>query len=312
MIVLAGAAGCGGSQESIEVAPAPTLTLAVIGDTPYGDEQLASFPTLVESINSQGSVDLVLHLGDIKTGGSPCDVRYYRHVRMLLDSFAFPVLYTPGDNEWTDCHRPAAGGHVPTERLARLRRVFFARPGMSLGGEPEPVRTQARGRGRRGVPENVLWSDRDVVVSMLHVVGSDNGREPWFEGNETARQTATRQAEVTARVAADLAWIDETFREATRSDAAAVVLAMQADMFAGARAGGYARIVARLTRRARAFDGAVLLLNGDTHQYLVDRPVAAPNVTRIVVQGETTAEWLRVEVDPQAARPFTPRRRTVS
>ena len=31
---------------------------------------------------------------------------------------ADPVVYTPGDNEWTDCHRASAGGYLPTERLA--------------------------------------------------------------------------------------------------------------------------------------------------------------------------------------------------
>jgi len=149
-------AGCGGgtAEDVVEVAPAPVLTLAVIGDTPYGGEQLAAFPDLVASVNAQQSVDLVLHLGDIKTGAGRCDVAYYRRIRRLMNTFASPVLYTPGDNEWTDCSQAAAGGFVPTERLAQLRRVFFARPGMSLGRERARVRpldrVSAGGRHRGG------------------------------------------------------------------------------------------------------------------------------------------------------------------
>ncbi|MGH2897248.1 MAG: metallophosphoesterase [Solirubrobacteraceae bacterium] len=65
-VLTALATGCG-SQSSVEVA-APPLTLAVIGDTPYGPQQLAAFPRLIRSINDNASVDVVLHLGDIKTG----------------------------------------------------------------------------------------------------------------------------------------------------------------------------------------------------------------------------------------------------
>ena len=49
----------------------------------------------------------------------------------------------------------------------------------------------------------------------------------------------------------------------------------------------------------------MLLLNGDSHQYRRDRPFDdAPNLTRIVVQGETTDEWLRLDVDPDDPEVF--------
>jgi hypothetical protein len=64
----------------------------------------------------------------------------------------------------------------------------------------------------------------------------------------------------------------------------------------------------------------VLLVQGDTHLYLVDTPLVAgnagygiadavPNLTRVVVQGETASEWLRLEVDPTSATPFALQRR---
>ena len=78
---------------------------------------------------------------------------------------------------------------------------------------------------------------------------------------------------------------------------------MQADTFAGSTA--FDRINARLEERARAFRRPVLLLQGDTHVYKTDRPLpGAPNLVRIVVQGETASEWLRLTVDPRSRDVF--------
>lgn len=47
-------------------------------------------------------------------------------------------------------------------------------------------------------------------------------------------------------------------------------------------------------------------LQGDSHQFLADDPLGLPNLTGIVVQGETLPfEYPRVTVDPRAARLFS-------
>src|SRR3954451_20688112 len=77
-------------------------TLAVIGDVPYGAEQIAGFPTDVAEINADPSVDRVIHLGDIKDGSSRCDDTYFAARLADFQRFADSFIYTPGDNEWTD------------------------------------------------------------------------------------------------------------------------------------------------------------------------------------------------------------------
>ena len=57
--------------------------------------------------------------------------------------FADPLVYTPGDNEWTDCHRTSNGGYTPTERLDVIRTTFFPQPGLTLGKQRRPVDAQA-------------------------------------------------------------------------------------------------------------------------------------------------------------------------
>ncbi len=296
LAVAAGPAHAGGPG----AASAKTLTLAVIGDTPYGAEQLAQFPALVADINADPRVDLALHVGDIKSGSTLCSDAYFQTIASSFETFKDPLVYTPGDNEWTDCHRPTNGGYDPLERLAALRETFFAEPGTTLGGRNKRVLAQPR------YPENQLWLQSRVAFSAVHVVGSQNNLAPWTD--ETAAQRDRRVAEAEDRIAAALRWIDVTFALAEVRGAAGVVVAMQADTFVADNetAPGYAAIVDRLQRRAAQFARPVLLLQGDTHEYLVDTPLAgAPNVTRVVVQGETAGEWLRVSANPRDARVFS-------
>jgi hypothetical protein len=293
--------------------PEPTspkpATLAIIGDTPYGAEQVVAFPGDVAEINADPDVRRVVHLGDIKNGSSRCDDAYFAARLADFRTFADPLVYTPGDNEWTDCHRASNGGYVPTERLATLRAMFFPEPGRTLGGDAA-VEYQST-----AFPENVRWTQSRVVFGAVHLVGSNDGQAPWFGDRgtpETPAETALRVAEYTAREAAALAWIDGTFDVAEARRSPAVALAMQADMWDASAPlsalSAFAPFKARIAERAAAFGKPVLLLQGDSHSFLVDRPAELPaNVTRVVVQGSTNLphEWLRLRVDPKAERVFS-------
>ncbi len=284
-----------------------TLTLAVIGDTPYGDEQIADFPDLVDAVDRDRSVRGVIHLGDVKTGSSTCGDARLRTSFDLYETFDDPFFYTPGDNEWTDCHRAAAGGFDPLERLQSLREIAYPVPGRTLGGRSVRVRTQADTRRHSEFVENQLWQRRQVVFSLVHVVGSNNDLVPWFGVAETPQQRERRLAEFRRRDAANLAWLERSFELAQRRNARAVVVGMQADTFVpGAPKEGFEAVIQRLSELSTQFGKPVLLLQGDTHEYRTDRPLSdAPNLTRIVVEGETADEWLRLRVDPRSSEVFS-------
>jgi hypothetical protein len=130
---------------------------AVIGDTPYGKAQVINFPNDIAELNA-ANPDVVIHLGDIKNGSSRCNTSTpdpvtgssFTYVKNAFDQLTAPLAYTPGDNEWTDCHRANNGGYVPTERLAVLRSMFFPVHGQTLGGKPLAYQSDA-------YPENVAW-----------------------------------------------------------------------------------------------------------------------------------------------------------
>ena len=303
------------------------VTYAVIGDTPYGQPQVDNFPNDVAEINADPDVRLVVHLGDIKNGSSLCDTTYYQQIRADFDQFQDPLVYTPGDNEWTDCHRANNGGYLPIERLGTLRQVFFDRPGWSLGQDPRRLRAQHRPH-----VENARWWQPPVQFATVHVVGSNNDWLPWF-GAPT--QSPEQVAEYTARNAADLAWLAETFKSARQRHARAVVLAIQADLWDPAFSGPnddpsqydhFTDLIQALARHVRAFGGPVLLLNGDSHEFTDDHPLAdparpwqksmygitrdVPNLRRITVNGSTTPchEWLKLSMDRHVADLFSVQR----
>jgi hypothetical protein len=283
-------------------------TLGVIGDVPYGAAQIAGFRTDIAEINADPMVDRVIHLGDIKDGSSRCDDDYFAARLADFQTFADSFIYTPGDNEWTDCHRANNGAYLPTERLDAIRRVFFPVHGRTLGAGAETVAYQSD-----AFPENVRWTQSGVTFADVHVVGSDDDQAIWYGDRtengvrkpETAEERALRVQEYTTRGAATLGWIDATFDAAERDGSAAVGLGLQANM--GSQS-AFAPINAKIAERATRFGKPVLLMEGDSHLFLVDRPAGMPaNVTRFVVQGSTNTPrlWLRLHVDGTASQPFS-------
>lgn len=166
------------------------FTFVAIGDIPYGDAQIARFPAVVDQINADPAVQFVNHLGGIKSGSSVCSDDYFAMIRTQFDRFVDPLVYTPGDNEWTDCHRPNNGSYNPLERLAAVRRVFFSHPGKTLGQHSVKVRSQAD----QGFVENVSYHHADVEFGALHVVGSNNSLEPWTGNTAPTRRNSPRSS----------------------------------------------------------------------------------------------------------------------
>lgn len=298
-----------------------TLDLAVIGDTPYGTAQAADFPNLIAAINADPTVSGVVHVGDIKNGSSRCDNPYFETIRAQLDTFVDPLVYTPGDNEWTDCHRTNNGKYDPLERLSVVRTLFFPAAGVSLGTNKRHMFSQAWVSAHRTFIENNLWAENDVVFATVHAVGSNNGLLPWFEDDLTdalVDDPARRTAEVEARTAAATDWLDKAFGVAKFSRAKGIAIFMQADTWDGIpeTLDGLTPIVRRLADLAADFRRPVLLVQGDSHVYLADKPLelgdpvhgvtrAVPNLTRIVVQGSNTTEWLKLRIDPRKREVFS-------
>jgi hypothetical protein len=283
------------------VAQAQTFQFVALGDLPYGSAAQAPYQALIERIN-QLSPAFSIHVGDFKSGSTACSDEEFSRQLAHFQRFAGALVYTPGDNEWTDCHRANNGAHDPLERLAALRQRFFSE-GRSLGLRPITVENQSRQQPLHArYVENQRWQHQGVMFATLHVTGSNNN----FEVRDPA---AVR--EFFERDAANVAWLESTFEQARQTNAEAVVLAFQADVFETRNAwedypawSGFRRVIGQtLLPLASQWAKPVLVVHGDSHRFRVDQPFSLDkkplaHITRLIVPGERDIRAVRVTVQP--------------
>lgn len=282
-------------------AHAEKFEFAAIGDMPYGPREKAYPPyeNLISLIN-QRKPAFTIHVGDIKSGGMPCTDEEFERQLGFFNRFESALVYTPGDNEWTDCHYPQPA-FEPIERLAKLRQMFFATSN-TLGQHPFAVQRQSDTPGFETYRENVRFERAGILFVTLHVVGSNNN----FEIRDLKAV-----AEFKARDAANIAWIRAAFERAKAMDARALVVALQADPFEAkskwtdfpTNSGFTASIGETLLPLAEAWGKPVLFIHGDSHRFVVDRPFKnehdkpIPNIVRLEVFGAPDVHAVRVTVD---------------
>ncbi|HRI81341.1 MAG TPA: hypothetical protein PLF88_02810 [Opitutaceae bacterium] len=290
-------------------AAAETFTFAAIGCMPYHyvPDIEARTQRLTAEINRLQPA-FTVHCGDIHSGGEPASDERFLAVRDWFDRFEHPLIYTPGDNEWTDAHRPAVGGYEPQERLARLREIFFAED-RSRGARPMDLVTQRSMPGYEKFSENARWTMQGVVFATVHVVGSNNNLQPDIPG---------APEEFAERDAANIAWLRAVFAEARVTDAPGVALFMQAQPFGyvwevEGFMPGFADFLAALEEEVRAFGRPVLLVHADEHKYRLEQRVAVahdtapiPNLVRLETFGARDIHGVVVIVDPASQAVFAP------
>jgi hypothetical protein len=313
---------------------------ALIGDVPYaptgliGTKNVQTYPSpeydaLVADINDHNKVLFTVHVGDIKAGNTWCvggisdkdpvgAANIYTTNVSLFNNFRNGLIYVPGDNEWTDCHRTNNGAYNPTERLAYLRSVFFT-TNQSLGQRTFAVTRQAN------YPENVMWRTSNIIFVGINQPGSNNNLQRNIAASSPP-PTDNNTQEYTDRNNANIAWVNKAFDDAAAdANTKAVVIMQQANPFErfleagqGYKTSGYQGFITTLRNRTVTFGKPVVLVGGDTHTIRVDKPLTTlypgvdqngvlqpatagtriQNFSRVEVFGSPDTHWVRVVVDP--------------
>ncbi|MFH1044215.1 MAG: metallophosphoesterase family protein [Pseudomonadota bacterium] len=273
------------------------FSFAVIGDTPYSFGEEWMFADMLKDIDRE-DLAFVVHIGDFKSGTSPCSDELFAHRLQQFQSVRHPFIFVPGDNEWTDCHRSGAD---PLERLAKLREMFYPDDD-SLGQRKLKLERQSADPRFAEYRENVRWTVGSALFIGLNIPGSNNN----------LGRTSQMDAEYARRSEANAAWLAEGFDLARNNDHAAVFVAIQADprfepsfRHPANVADGYAQFRQELLAHTLAWGNPVILVHGDTHRYRVDQPLVDPatqkpveRFTRIESFGSPTVDWIRVTVNP--------------
>jgi hypothetical protein len=330
-------ASCGDNS----VAP---FSVAVIGDMPYGlspsnnagvldDAQFKAIPAFFTSINNDAEVSTVLHLGDIHSGSEPCTEAFNRSVAAQLATLKFPIVYTPGDNEWSDCHKPkqaidapSAQAKDPLFNLDLVRSIFFPTPGKAINGSltvhSQAVEFDPAFAADKKFVENVWWVKSGVLFVTINVPGgSNNNNDIWLGA---ATRTAAQVQEVAERSAANKRWLDTAFKAAKTEAAIAVVIQVQGDMWdldskvdatgtvptlssgtpnCTATAGcphiyEYKQFIDSIAANTLSFGKPVLMFNGDSHFYRTDNPLKQGQPCAIEsLTIDTTAKTAKAKAD---------------
>jgi hypothetical protein len=276
-------------------ASAADFTFSALGDMPYSEDEEARFPALIADMNRE-ELAFVVHVGDFKGATATCSDEIYLERRTWFELSRHSFIFVPGDNEWTDCRRPFGAARDPLERLDKLREIFFSGQ-TSLGQRRLSLVRQSSPAGGYRYPEHARWEHQGVLFLTLNAPGPNNF--PEVAAEFSARDRAVRQ------------WLAESFAMARARGLRGLVVFMHADAWnaIGQPRRGFAGLLETLTAETRDFGGEVLLVNGDSHRYRVDRPLRDPatsaplgNFLRVTVFGSPSLRWVRIRVSEEAGR----------
>lgn len=305
-----------------QAAEAKHVSFAVMGDLGYYAEHEPWVDNVHAEINRDASLSFVVHVGDLSRPVRACTEELVRHRLTQFNATPHPFIFTPGDNDWTDCHdKQGVKGGDPLASLGRLRALFFAGE-ESLGMRKMGLIRQSRTPEFSTFRENVRWELGGVTFATLHITGSNNnlGRTP--EGD----------AEYAERNRANLAWLSQTFARAKAMNSRAVMIFQQANIFTNilplpeppVEPSGFKDTHALLQKETIAFGKPVAVVHGDSHFFRIDNPFwqrpprgsigtpAVENFRRVETFGTPDHHWLHVTIDPNDPNVFTFRPRIVA
>ena len=286
---------------SSTVATADSFSFVAVGDTAYrGEPSIRAYVQLIELINETEPA-FTIHVGDI-WGPSVCTTDRLEEVRKYFDLFDQPLIYTPGDNEWTDCRRQAYGAYPPDIAMDKLRHVFYP-SAQSFGKQSlHLVRQGDVAEDYSLYVENSRWLKDSVLFLTLNVPGSKNNlaineRDALIEAHD--------------RNEANKYWLRDSFRIAMEQNLPAVVIAIHAEMFEGT--GGvridsaYADFINELRIVTERYEKPILLVHGDQHRLTLDRPLSQfgsdgldyGNLIRLQVYGDPEVRAVQINVDTE-------------
>ncbi|WP_394672549.1 hypothetical protein [Limnobacter sp.] len=269
-----------------------SFSFALIGDQPYNNFFEPATSQLIQQIGRERHVSWILHIGDIKGGNEPCSDDLLERRLDQLQQSEKPLVYVPGDNEWTDCHRSSNGNFDTQERLEFLRKQAFSKP-RTLGKQGFPIRQQIK----HPYPEHLMWTQGSTLFLSLNIPGSNNDLL-----NPKSRNASTKKVKqlFEARSLAIESWLAEAEQLFDKADPrlTETVIAIQGNPIDGSGGAGsnpvkngYARFMKSLVKYINTTKRPVLLAHGDTHRFKWDKP----SLKRFGGTPETDALFYRVE-----------------
>ncbi len=291
-----------------------TVIFTVYGDIPYKasvsnyikNGQKAEDTNVLEqliepTIKRRNDIPFAIHLGDVGRPEYACSQEWRNQTLNNWQNLEKPVVFTPGDNDWTDCDRVQLD---PLTELAQIRSTFYGEYGLLYGKNglctANIFSLQCEFQPSQTLPELIQWSYNNIAFGSVHMVGSRNG---WVDDDPV------RQLEVKQRVEGMKKLLSNLQNTALTNNNAAVVVATQVDPFEGGECqGDYIELCNSLKELAQTVKVPVLFAHGDTNAYCFHKPFAhIDNLWRLNAAGDfKVIDANMVYFDPNNRdKPFT-------
>ena len=241
-----------------------TITFTAIGDVPYNNEQRDGLINIISRHNALDPSEFVIHVGDIKPGAVECNESVYQDVSDILKTFEAPTFIVLGDNEYNDCTDPIQGLEYWNKYFLHFNENWAFEPVVTY----QPERT-----------ENFSWIDNKVLFIGVNLVGSQVHDS--LEWNNRLTQNGL--------------WIKKLLEEQVNKVEAMVVFGHANIVEAGPDK--FKPFTDLFRAAAKSFGKPVLMVQGDGHFWIKNKPWEEQNITRLQIDGRDTAVKITVDTD---------------
>ena len=290
---------------------AEPVEFVVLGDMPYSTQEKTSLTgpdgeifAAIQAVKPP----VLIHYGDFKGGGENCtDDLITTYKNQIANLNPGRTVYTPGDNDWTDCDRDFLTIRFDEmERLEFINNLFFTGTGLEMTKDIPNLVRQAN------QPENAMWQLGGLVMGTLHIVGTNNGRAEILKSDVNKALDA-----VDSRDIANEAWLQKMFTEAQAKSG--LVILFQSDIYEPVtdikpactkenriECDGYKNIRDVIAKMAADYKKPVLAIHGDTNAYCFNQ-LTTPNFWHLNGPGDyKVIDAAKITFDPDnSAMPFT-------
>lgn len=255
---------CSSKTVKVKSKMSPVI-FSVMGDVPRSEVEKILLQEQIRKHNKSSPAQFVFHVGDIKSGKSPCYEDNYELVAGYLKQLNVPVFIVPGDNEWNDCEHPDQAWN------------YWEKHFMSFDQNWEVTFEVQR---QQNYPVNIAFVQNDILFIALNLVGGRiHDQTEWDKMLQNAVEWVNLQFQQKGVFAAII------FAQANPDDKHKLFM----DQFLS------------LVQR---FEHPVLLIYGDGHEWIYDETWQVPNLMRIQVDKGGIADPLQVTVTGNIVKKF--------
>ena len=238
-----------------------SIIFSVMGDVPRSDEEDILIQEQIKLHNEMSQSEFMFHVGDIKSGKTPCEEEVYSKVAGYLIRLNIPTFIVPGDNEWNDCTDPDSAWGFWVKYFMEFENNWKLETKIYRQNETK---------------ENFAFTSKGVLFIGLNLVGGViHDSTEWKERH-------INNAE----------WIETQFKK-NRKDVWAAVILAQANPDEK-----HVDFMTKFLISAEQFTKPIIFIHGDGHKWIYEEPWLKPNIIRIQVDKGGIAPPLKLTMNP--------------